>query len=94
MTSDIVTSIYGRNLVALHMKFLKDLRRHHKCRMPVLDKNGGFVSGYIWSYDKDSEQVTTKFFHDGSTPEILVYESLESAWEDYKKELEENLKEF
>jgi len=86
--SDIITSIYGRNLNALHMKFLKDLRRHHKCRLPVLDKSGFFVSGYIWTYNGD--QVTARIYNT-EIPEIIFYDSLEAAWEDYKKELEQNI---
>lgn len=86
--SDIITSIYGRNLNALHMKFLKDLRRHHKCRLPVLDKSGFFVSGYIWTYNGD--QVTARIYNT-EIPETFLYDSLEAAWEDYKKELEQNI---
>ena len=88
--SDIVTLIYGRNLIALHMKFLKDLRRHHKCRLPVLDKEGFFISGYIWTYSENSNHVTARIYNT-EIPEIIFYDSLEAAWEDYKKELEQNI---
>ena len=88
--SDIVTSIYGRNLIALHMKFLKDLRRHHKCWLPMLDKDGFFISGYIWTYSENSNQVTARIYNT-EIPEIIFYDSLEAAWEDYKKELEQNI---
>lgn len=84
-------SLYGRSLVALHMRFIKNLRRHKKCDMPLLNSTGQFISGWIWRlYDSGMVKVQ---IYESEIPQIVEYSSIDAAWMEFEKLLLEALNE-
>jgi hypothetical protein len=89
---EILMKVYNRNLTSLHMYFIKRMRRHGSCDIPVrLPEDGKFVSGFIWTTN-ESGIVTTRIFRNSEIPEIIHYNGYDAAWNEFLIELLEAYK--